>query len=196
MDIKSYYPSLISEKQIDFSIISEDNTSNTSDCKQYIQMDVSRLHLQKETTVHSNVCPTCKFNCSVYKCSRLYTYCELYSIYNNDDLTLYDYHFDRHLSISSKTRTQHYRTINKHRRELVQFDFDRQVKQSNMQISYIVFLFLQRLNDYYPSLITEEQQHMLSSNEEYKKLNSLEDFKNLAEIKNIRLPIEELDDEI
>ena len=39
--IKQYYPSLISDKQIDFSIISQDNTTGVSDYHQYIPIDYS-----------------------------------------------------------------------------------------------------------------------------------------------------------
>ena len=75
--IKRYYPNLISDKQIDFSIISQDNTSGVSDYHQYIRIDYSKLKLQQETIITENVCPTCKYDCSVYKCSRLHTNCEL-----------------------------------------------------------------------------------------------------------------------
>ena len=149
--IKRYYPNLISDKQIDFSIISQDNTTGVSDYHQYIRIDYSKLKLEKETIITENVCPTCKYDCSVYKCSRLHTYCELYSKYNDDNedvFMFHDYYLNKPVPVSPKSRKLHPREIIKHRCGLVHFDFDAKIQNTRLTIKNEVYLFLQLLNDF------------------------------------------------
>ena len=91
------------------------------------------------------MCPTCKYDCSVYKCSRLHTYCELYSKYNDDNedvFMFHDYYLHKPVPVSPKSRKLHPREIIKQRCGLVHFDFDAKIQNTRLTIKNEVYLLV------------------------------------------------------
>ena len=72
-NVKQYYPSLMSEKQIEFSTVTENGKSYSGDYDQCVLIDHTKLKLRQETVISENACPTCRNDCRLYKCARVYT---------------------------------------------------------------------------------------------------------------------------